>query len=152
MDKNNDKDNLNMKNSGNYQGSGGGGGQGKGGPGPAPNAPRFDKIIIYIVIGLLVTMLLNGLMSRMLGSGEKEISYTQFMEKVKAGDIQAVNIQDDRIIALASESDDTPFNVSYYAVGYSGQDPDLIKTLEQYDVDTSIAVSYTHLDVYKRQE
>lgn len=143
MDKNNDKDNLNMKNSGNYQGSGGGGGQGKGGPGPAPNAPRFDKIIIYIVIGLLVTMLLNGLMSRMLGSGEKEISYTQFMEKVKAGDIQAVNIQDDRIIALASESDDTPFNVSYYAVGYSGQDPDLIKTLEQYDVDTSIEIPTT---------
>ncbi len=143
MDKNNDKDNLNMKNSGNYQGSGGGGGQGKGGPGPAPNAPRFDKIIIYIVIGLLVTMLLNGLMSRMLGSGEKEISYTQFMEKVKAGDIQAVNIQDNRIIALASESDDTPFNVSYYAVGYSGQDPDLIKTLEQYDVDTSIEIPTT---------
>lgn len=143
MDKNNDKDNLNMKNSGNYQGPGGGSGQGKGGPGPAPNAPRFDKIIIYIVIGLLVTMLLNGLMSRMLGSGEKEISYTQFMEKVKAGDIQAVNIQDDRIIALASESDDTPFNVSYYAVGYSGQDPDLIKTLEQYDVDTSIEIPTT---------
>ena len=143
MDNNSDKDNLNMKKSGGYSGSGGNQGPKKGGPEPTPNAPRFDKIIIYIVIGLLLTMLLNGLMSRMLGSGGYEISYTGFMEKVKAGDIEAVNIEDSRLIALPSESDDTPFNVSYYEIGYSGQDPELIKTLDQYNVDTSIEIPTT---------
>ena len=143
MEKNNDKDNLNMKNSGNYQGSGGGQGPGKGSPEPTPNSPRFDRIIIYIVIGLVLTMLLNSLMSSMLGSNEQEISYTQFMEKVKGGEIAAVNIQDDRIIALSSDNSNSPFNVSYYAVGYSGQDPDLIKTLDQYNVDTSIEIPTT---------
>lgn len=143
MDSSNEKNNLNMKNSGGYQGSGQGSGSNKGGPEPAPNTPRFDRIIIYIIIGLLITMLLNSLMSRMVGSGEMEISYTQFMEKVKSGDIKAVNIQDDRIIALAGDNDETPFNVSYYTVGYSGQDPDLIKTLEEYNVDTSIEIPTT---------
>ena len=95
MDKNNEQNNLNMKNSGGYQGSPRGSGNNSGGPDGTPNAPRFDRIIIYIVIGLLLTMLLNGLMTRMLGSGsEMEISYTQFLNKVEAGDIAGVNIQD----------------------------------------------------------
>ncbi len=144
MDKNNDTDHLNLKNSGGYQGSGGNTGPNrKGDSGPSPNAPRFDRIIIYIVIGLVLTMLLNSLASSMLGSREQEISYTQFLDKVEAGDIKAVNIQDDRIIALASETDNTPFNVTYYAVGYSGQDPDLIQKLEDNNVDTSIEIPET---------
>ena len=143
MDKNNEQNNLNMKNSGGYQGSPRGSGNNSGGPDGTPNAPRFDRIIIYIVIGLLLTMLLNGLMTRMLGSGsEMEISYTQFLDKVEAGDIAGVNIQDSegRLVALPSESDDTPFNVAYYVVGYNGQDPNLIQTLDEYNVDTSIAI------------
>ena len=50
MDKNNEQNNLNMKNSGGYQGSPRGSGNNSGGPDGTPNAPRFDRIIIYIVI------------------------------------------------------------------------------------------------------
>ena len=56
MDKNNEQNNLNMKNSGGYQGSPRGSGNNSGGPDGTPNAPRFDRIIIYIVIGLLLTI------------------------------------------------------------------------------------------------
>ena len=95
------------------------------------------------MIGLVLTMLLNSLATRMLSSGSSmEISYTEFMDKVRDGAIAGVNIQDSegRLVALPDDSDDTPRGVIYYIVGYNGQDPDLIQTLEDYDVDTSIAI------------
>ncbi|MBB5265950.1 cell division protease FtsH [Catenibacillus scindens] len=143
MDKDHDQNNLNMKNSGGYQGPSGGMGSGNSGPDSTPNTPRFDRIIIFIVIGLVLTMLLNSLATRMLSSGSSmEISYTEFMDKVRDGAIAGVNIQDSegRLVALPDDSDDTPRGVIYYIVGYNGQDPDLIQTLEDYDVDTSIAI------------
>ena len=147
MGESNDKNGLNMKNSGGPQGSGGGPGKGPGGPTPTPNAPRFDKIIIYIVIGLVLTMLLNSMMSRMLGSGEKEISYSQFLKLVKEDKVEAVQFQEDdrRIVIVPNEKDETPFNVTYYYTGYSDQmqDVNLQALLQEHGVDISSEIPTT---------
>ena len=44
-----------------------------------------------------------------------EISYTEFMDKVRDGAIAGVNIQDNegRLVALPDDSDDTPRGVIY---------------------------------------
>ena len=110
------------------------------GSGPSNNSPRFDRIIIYIIVGLLIVMLLNTLLARMYSTTELEISYSEFLEKVEAGDIESVSIEDDVIIAVPSETDDTPESVTYYEVGYGGQDPDLISMLQEYGVDTSMEI------------
>ncbi len=147
MGESNDKNGLNMKNSGGPQGPGAGPGKGPGGPNPTPNAPRFDKIIIYIVIGLVVTMLLNSMMSRMLGSGEEEISYSQFLSMVKEDKVKAVRFQEgeSRIVIIPNEKVEMPFNVSYYYAGYSDQmqDPNLQTLLQEHGVDVTSEIPTT---------
>ena len=148
MGESNDKNGLNMKKTGGPQGPGGPGqGGNKGGPNPTPNAPRFDKIIIYIVIGLVLTMLLNSMMSKMLGDGEKEISYSAFLEMVEKDKVKAVQIQDsqNRILIVPKDSEDMPFNVTYYYTGYSElmRDDSLKDLLKEHNVDMSAEIPTT---------
>ena len=64
-----DHNGLNMKNAGGDRNQGPAGGPGSSGGPAGGGAPRFDRIIIYVIIGLLVTMLLNGLFVRIMGEG-----------------------------------------------------------------------------------
>lgn len=147
MGESNDKNGLNMKKTGGPQGPGGPGqGGSNGGPNPTPNAPRFDKIIIYIVIGLVMTMLLNGLLSKMPGNSEKEISYSTFLQMVKEDKVKAVKFQDseNRILIAPKVTEDMPFSVTYYT-GYSDlmRDDSLKDLLQEHNVDMSSEIPTT---------
>lgn len=136
-----DHNGLNMKNAGGDRNQGPAGGPGSSGGPAGGGAPRFDRIIIYVIIGLLVTMLLNGLFVRIMGNEEKEISYSQFIDMVENGKIEAVDIdQSNGQITIKAKSDaGNPFGVYYYT-GYVANDTELMGILRENDVETGVSI------------
>lgn len=136
-----DHNGLNMKNAGGDRNQGPAGGPGSSGGPAGGGAPRFDRIIIYVIIGLLVTMLLNGLFVRIMGNEEKEISYSQFIDMVENGKVEAVDIdQSNGQITIKAKSDaGNPFGVYYYT-GYVANDTELMGILRENDVETGVSI------------
>ena len=57
--------------------------------------PSFDRLILFFLIGLAITMLLNNFIGRAFqDAAVKQISYSEFMDKAKEGKVQAVNIDE----------------------------------------------------------
>ncbi|MCI6017738.1 MAG: ATP-dependent zinc metalloprotease FtsH [Clostridiales bacterium] len=103
--------------------------------------PPINKIIIYLLIGLIVSILINSFLTSWLKkAGSEQITYTEFIEKVKEGKVDSVLIQDSegKIIIVPNENDE-----NYSKVGtityYTGivDDPDRASLLLEHDVQLS---------------
>ena len=106
-----------------------------------PGMPPINKIIIYLLIGLIVSILINSFLTSWLKkAGSEQITYTEFIEKVKEGKVDSVLIQDSegKIIIVPNENDE-----NYSKVGtityYTGivDDPDRASLLLEHDVQLS---------------
>lgn len=142
-----DKGNPDLKKSqgmngmGNNSGTGGAGGN----HGDTPRAPRFDKIIIYLIVGLLFSLLLNSLLgSWVKGATRQEITYTQFINKVEAGKVASVVIQETErtIVIIPSDKDESKANTFGNITYYTGivDDPELRSFLEAHNVELSAEI------------
>ena len=103
-----------------------------------PKMPNFEKMIIYLVIGFLFTLLLNSLLSSWLqDASSREISYTEFIQKVEDGKVQSVvfDYQNSQIFIVPSENDESSASlgtITYYT-GYI-EDNTLLPLLNEHDV------------------
>jgi len=87
------------------QGGHKGGNQGQ----PAPQTPNWGRIALYIIVGLVVSVLLNNLItSTVMKAGSEQITYTEFIQKVKEDKVDSVLIQDSegKIIIIPNEKDE----------------------------------------------
>ena len=106
--------------------------------GNTPKMPNFEKMIIYLVIGFLFTLLLNSLLSSWLkDASSREISYTEFIQKVEDGKVQSVvfDYQNSQIFIVPSENDESSASlgtITYYT-GYI-EDNTLLPLLNEHDV------------------
>ncbi|MDR1642659.1 MAG: ATP-dependent zinc metalloprotease FtsH [Clostridiales bacterium] len=66
------------------------------------------NILYYLAVAILVTMLINSLLSFMNSSGtSKEIKYNEFIQMVQEGKIDTVEIQSDRLIGYPKAAEPT---------------------------------------------
>ena len=103
-----------------------------------PKMPSFEKIIIYLVIGFLFTFILNSLMNSWLrDASSREITYTEFIQKVEDGKVESVvfDYQNSQILIVPSESDESSasFGAVTYYTGYI-EDSTLLPLLNEHDV------------------
>lgn len=103
-----------------------------------PKMPSFEKIIIYLVIGFLFTFILNILMNSWLrDASSREITYTEFIQKVEDGKVESVvfDYQNSQILIVPSESDESSasFGAVTYYTGYI-EDSTLLPLLNEHDV------------------
>ena len=87
-------------------------------------------MIYYYVIALLVFMLLNTfLFPSLFRRTEREVDYSTFMNQLNEGQIQQVEVQDQKIEYILKDQED--WNI--YVTGNMG-DPNLVDKLEAADV------------------
>lgn len=100
-----DKDNLNEYENGNgYNGGGNkGGGNNQGGPGNTN--PKKPNLMILLAAALITLFLMSTVLKLVSGGGQKEISYTDFMAKVEAGEVEKVEMNSDRIYIYPKEKE-----------------------------------------------
>ena len=102
--------------------------------------PKNINTMIVVIVAALLTFagitMLNGMIRN---ATYKEISYDEFIDKVKAGEIEEVQLQSDRILIKPKSegSQNTLTSVSYtYYTGYAA-DQNLAQTLIDNDVKFS---------------
>ncbi|WP_419169335.1 ATP-dependent zinc metalloprotease FtsH [Negativibacillus massiliensis] len=93
--------------------------------------PKTKKpMIYYYVIAMLVFMLLNTfLFPSLFRRTEREVDYSTFMNQLNEGQIQQVEVQDQKIEYILKDQED--WNI--YVTGNMG-DPNLVDKLEEADV------------------
>jgi cell division protease FtsH len=95
----------------------------------------FGKnLALWIIIVLLVMLLFNLFQSTKSGSGQQEVSYSDFLSDVSRHQITSVKIQGNTISGMRSGG--TPFTT--YA---PSSDPDLFKTLHDNNVQMKVSPS-----------
>lgn len=94
------------------------------------NTKNKKPMIYYYVIALLVFMLLNTfLFPSLFRRTEREVDYSTFMNQLNEGQIQQVEVQDQKIEYILKDQED--WNI--YVTGNMG-DPNLVDKLEAADV------------------
>ena len=61
------------------------------------NRPKKNSFISFLIFSVVTTILLNLLLSGLTAVPEKEIRYDQFMEMVKNGEVEEVEISSEKI-------------------------------------------------------
>lgn len=107
MDNNTDKfDNGNGYNGG---GSGNGSGKGPGGTGSNNQNPKKVNIMLFLIAALITLLCMSYFMSAATGATSKQISYSEFLKKVDAGEVKSVQFTSDKIqiTPVEEEKDNT---------------------------------------------
>lgn len=98
-----------------------------------PKMPKLP-IFYYYALAIIVVMLFNIFISPVLNERKTvEIDYSNFIQKVEAGQVKEVQIQDNKIVMKLKDSKDPKI----YMTGKMDNDPDLVKKLEKADVKFS---------------
>ncbi len=106
-----------------------------------------NSLLVFLVLTAVVLMSMYFMRNIQQGAMEQEVTYTEFEEMVKAGEVESVVIASDRIEIYRKASEETslemPFGfdvsqVSYYTGLFP--DYDLKALLDEYDVDYTTEV------------
>lgn len=121
---------IKKSNGTNQQGPSGG----VGGPKPSGTngSQGFGGFFKYLLIGLLLTIVLNYVFGSFIrNSSSEEITYTEFLEKVDDGMVSQVVIEENQINIVPNDTDksDRMFRPEYYYTG-KVDDPDLTRLLK----------------------
>ena len=136
-----DNNNLNNYNGGNgfNNGQGGGPGNGQGGPGGSGQPPKKQNLLLLLVAALVTLVCMSFFMKMLSGVSNQEITYNEFLEKVDAGEVKSVEINDDQInIVPKSEESDNPFVRAEEINYYTGRVED--DTLIQHLLDKGVEI------------
>ena len=108
-----------------------------------PGGPKKNKanIIICVLAALFALTIILFLNSQIEKNTRKEISYTKFVQMLKAGEVSEVTF-DSNVIYIKPKSQKSVFEVTYYT-GYV-QDTALVQDmLNKYNVDFSAKIDDT---------
>ncbi|WP_243122256.1 ATP-dependent zinc metalloprotease FtsH [Clostridium thermarum] len=98
------------------------------------------SLISYIITALLITLIINTLLSRVSQSSLEEIDYSRFLSMLKNNEIESVEIQSDRLLITPVEDENSPADKKIYYTGYL-YDPELVNKLESAGVKFSTPVT-----------
>lgn len=137
---------MDDKNLNNFEGPGNNRGQnGKPGGGNNNNSnqtpPRKTNLLLLLVSALVILLSVSYFMRIMTGQSSKEISYKEFIQMVDAGEIEKVDIDDDKITIYPKEKEgETTVNIygqTEQITYYTGvlDDPTLTQRLIDNGVD-----------------
>ena len=73
-----------------------------------------QTIIILVISGLLMLTLISFMNSWIKSSTTKYISYTEFVSKMEAGEIEAVRVESDRIVIVPKKQVSPMLEFTYY--------------------------------------
>ena len=90
-------------------------------------SPFYKNIALWLLIGLVVTMLFNFFNRSQLAKEKAQLSYTKFLELVNEGKVARIVVQGDEI--TGERLDGKSFHT------YSPHDPDLIKFLRDKGIE-----------------
>ena len=90
---------------------------------------NFNVIIWLIIVGVITFIGITMLNSFLREATYKEISYTEFLDMVEKGEIEAVEFKSDRIVITPKKADNDIVTYTYYT-GYVDDD-ELVKTLTE---------------------
>jgi cell division protease FtsH len=90
-------------------------------------SPFYKNIALWLLISLVMIFLFNYFNTTEQARGKLTISYSQFLDAVKAGKVTKVTLQGDEI--LGEQADGKPFRT------YAPSDPDLVKVLQDKKVE-----------------
>ena len=90
-------------------------------------SPFYKNIALWLLISLVMIFLFNYFNTTEQARGKLSVSYTQFVEMVKAGKVTKVTLQGDEV--FGEQSDGKAFRT------YAPSDPDLVKLLQEKKVE-----------------
>jgi cell division protease FtsH len=90
-------------------------------------SPFYKNIALWLLISLVMIFLFNYFNTAEQARGKLTISYTQFLDLVKAGNVAKVTLQGDEI--LGEQTDGKAFST------YAPSDPELVKMLREKSVE-----------------
>ena len=125
---NNGNNNYN-NNGGNNGGNGGGNNGGNGGR----DNHNGQLIMAFVLVSLIVLFIMSMVSNRFSQMSTQEISYSEFLEKVEAGEVKSVEIGSYEIDITPVTKDKRPYQPTYYCGRVA--DEDLIPLLKEKGVE-----------------
>ena len=116
----------------NYNNNGGNGGGGNGNNGGRDNH-NGQLIMAFVLVSLIVLFIMSMVSNRFSQMSTQEISYSEFLEKVEAGEVKSVEIGSYEIDITPVTKDKSPYQPTYYCGRVA--DEDLIPLLKEKGVE-----------------
>lgn len=128
---NNGNNNYNNNNNGNNNGNGGGGNSGGGGK----DNRNGQLIMAFVLISLIILFIMSMVSNQFNQMSTQEISYSEFLEKVEAGEVESVEIGSYEIDITPVTEENSPYRsqITYYCGRVA--DDDLIPLLKEHNVE-----------------
>jgi len=95
---------------------------------------RVARSIIWIMIAIFIALMLNSIRTPVQASPKKEISYSEFLDKVEGDSISGVVIKESTIEGQYDDGSGKPAHFVTFAV----EDQELIKTLREHKVNFTV--------------
>lgn len=92
-------------------------------------------VMTFILISLVALFVMSMVANRFNQMSTQEITYSEFLEKVEAGEVEAVVIGSYQIDITMAGSDKSPYQISYYCARVA--DDELIPLLKEKNVEIS---------------
>ncbi len=119
----------NGNNNYNNNGGNGGGGNGNNGGNGGKDNHNGQLIMAFVLVSLIVLFIMSMVSNRFSQMSTQEISYSQFLEKVEAGEVKSVEIGSYEIDITPVTKDKSPYQPTYYCGRVA--DEDLIPLLKK---------------------
>ncbi len=142
-----DNGNLNQYENGNNNGNrGGNNGNGNRGGGSGDQNPRRQSLLILLVAAIVTLLAMSYFMKVMNHATNREIPYNEFIEKLENGEVESVEIGQDKIIIKEADKDKDkkekesllyPVPPITYYTGKIEDDDTLTQRLLEYHVEVS---------------
>ena len=123
----------NGNNNYNNNGGNGGGGNGNNGGNGGRDNHNGQLIMAFVLVSLIVLFVMSMVSNRFSQMSTQEISYSEFLEKVEAGEVKSVEIGSYEIDITPVTKDKSPYQPTYYCGRVA--DEDLIPLLKEKGVE-----------------
>ena len=123
----------NGNNNYNNNGGNGGGGNGNNGGNGGRDNHNGQLIMAFVLVSLIMLFIMSMVSNRFSQMSTQEISYSQFLEKVEAGEVKSVEIGSYEIDITPVTKDKSPYQPTYYCGRVA--DEDLIPLLKEKGVE-----------------
>ena len=83
--------------------------------------PMKNPMVVFLVLSIVATIVLNTLMGFLLEPKKEEITYDKFMELIDKGKVDEVIIESDKFTIIGKETEKESSEVSMFGIGYMGE-------------------------------
>jgi len=93
------------------------------------DSKKTKSLLILVVISLAITIMLNGVMTRIKEGNQEKISYGEFLSLLDAGEVEEVSVESDRVILTPKNQKNPVIKTTYFAIRMA--DGELVNRLEE---------------------